>query len=183
MKNQALLHLVLCSALLPFALQAGPQDKPGDGNRPELKKIFERLDTNTNGTLSRSEAKGPIARKFDEIDLNADGELSKRELRAQADKRRSQKGEANTGPGNRGDNQADRSDNKRPNPGLRFRKIDTDRNGAISLKEAEAAGLKKLVKHFERVDKDKNGEISKKEIRAMRKARQQREREGRTGGE
>ena len=160
MKTKSILQLVLCSALIPFALQAKPQGGQsggaGQGNRPNLKEMFNRLDADQSGTLSKEEAKGPMAKNFDKIDTDGNGELSKKELRAQGDKRRDQVKEK----------------------GAKMKEADTDGNGNISYDEADAAGLQKLVENFEKVDADGDGEIAKQEMREMRKAQGKKERKG-----
>jgi Ca2+-binding EF-hand superfamily protein len=45
-----------------------------------VKKIFDHLDTNRDGKISRDEAKGLIKEHFDKIDRNADGFISYEEL-------------------------------------------------------------------------------------------------------
>jgi Ca2+-binding EF-hand superfamily protein len=55
------------------------QQKGGD--RPNLETIFTELDTNKDGKISKSEAKGPLAESFSKIDTNEDGFISKEELK------------------------------------------------------------------------------------------------------
>jgi Ca2+-binding EF-hand superfamily protein len=45
-----------------------------------VKKIFDHLDTNRDGKISKDEAKGLIKEHFDKIDRNGDGVISYEEL-------------------------------------------------------------------------------------------------------
>jgi Ca2+-binding EF-hand superfamily protein len=45
-----------------------------------VKKIFDHLDTNRDGKISKDEAKGLIKEHFDKIDRNGDGFISYEEL-------------------------------------------------------------------------------------------------------
>ena len=51
------------------------------GDRPNLETIFAQLDTNKDGKISKSEAKGPLAESFSTIDTNEDGFITKEELK------------------------------------------------------------------------------------------------------
>ncbi len=150
MNKKSLLLLILSAALLPLGAQAKPEGVPADGKGkkgpPSPEQIIERMDADKNGTISKEEAKGPLAKNFDKIDANSDGQLDKKELRTVQKKRQKQAKEA----------------------GKKLKEADTDGNGSISKDEASAAELKKLVEHFDKIDADSNGEISKEEMRAMR---------------
>lgn len=47
---------------------------------PHQPPLFDELDTNGDGQLSRDEVKGPLADQFDSLDVNSDGFLSQDEL-------------------------------------------------------------------------------------------------------
>ncbi|MDT0605452.1 EF-hand domain-containing protein [Croceitalea rosinachiae] len=47
---------------------------------PSIEELFEKMDENEDGMLSKKEVKGPLKNDFDKIDLNEDGLLSKEEL-------------------------------------------------------------------------------------------------------
>jgi Ca2+-binding EF-hand superfamily protein len=57
---------------------------------------------------------------------------------------------------------------KAPNPQKKFEKIDTDKNGSISLEEfkAHAKNPDKAEKKFTKLDTDKNGSLSLAEFSA-----------------
>ena len=52
----------------------------------------------------------------------------------------------------------------------RFKRADTDGNGALSRSEAEK-GMRALARHFDQIDANKDGQITREEIEAARKAR------------
>ncbi|AWV97520.1 EF-hand domain-containing protein [Arcticibacterium luteifluviistationis] len=54
------------------------QQRSGGG--PDITKLLAEMDTNTDGKLSKSEAKGPLLNNFAKIDTNKDGFLSREEL-------------------------------------------------------------------------------------------------------
>lgn len=97
---------------------------------------FDRLDTDKSGTLSRQEFIDAATNKFKAYDANSDNVLTKEEFGKMAGK----------------------------NSGGLFKKIDTDSNRKIDLKEfQEAAG-----KAFDRFDPGQRGSISKEEFNAKR---------------
>ena len=51
------------------------------GKRPSLNDSFQKMDTNSDGKLSKEEVKGPLSNEFSKIDTNSDGFLSKEELK------------------------------------------------------------------------------------------------------
>lgn len=52
---------------------------PG-GERPSVKDLFEKMDSNKDGKIEIKESKGPLKEKFSEVDINSDGYISKEEL-------------------------------------------------------------------------------------------------------
>lgn len=47
---------------------------------PSIDEIFEHMDANEDGKLSKKEVKGPLSRDFDRVDANEDGFISREEL-------------------------------------------------------------------------------------------------------
>lgn len=47
---------------------------------PSVDEIFEKMDANNDGKLSKSEVKGPLVQMFSVIDTNEDGFITKTEL-------------------------------------------------------------------------------------------------------
>ncbi len=56
----------------------GPEDRP---ERPTIEELLADLDTNDDGKLSKSEARGPLKNEFSSIDTNNDGYLVVDELK------------------------------------------------------------------------------------------------------
>ena len=54
--------------------------------------------------------------------------------------------------------------------GERFKKADTNNDGAISKAEADAAGMKGLSKNFDKLDANKDGKVTRDEMKAGREA-------------
>ncbi|MBF0177566.1 MAG: EF-hand domain-containing protein [Magnetococcales bacterium] len=54
--------------------------KGGPGYRLSPADLFKKLDTNNDGVLGSSEAKGPLAKHFGKIDTNKDGNIALQEL-------------------------------------------------------------------------------------------------------
>ncbi len=76
----------LVASTLVFLFASGTlmaQANNGDRERrepPTVDEIFEHLDTNEGGKLSKKEVKGPLSRDFDKVDTNEDGFISREEL-------------------------------------------------------------------------------------------------------
>ncbi len=147
MNTKSIILFSLAAALLPLSSQAKPDGKspPEDkGDRPSVGELFKRLDADESGTLSKEEAKGPIAKNFDRIDENEDGEISKKEL-AKLHKQ-----------------MAERQKERGGERGEKFKEMDSDASGTISKDEAGA----RLLEHFDEIDTDDDGELSKEELKA-----------------
>lgn len=127
---------ILGAAVAVIATGAVAQDAPTMGKRAE--HFFNKLDTNGDGVLSRSEVAGRpmLSKHFDDIDTNKDGVLSRDELGAARKKLAAR----------------------------HFAKLDTDNDGRISRAEAQAAP--RLAEHFDAIDTNKDGYLSKDELKA-----------------
>lgn len=54
--------------------------KKRNGQGPDITRLLAEMDSNADGKLSKSEAKGPFLNNFGKIDTNKDGFLSREEL-------------------------------------------------------------------------------------------------------
>lgn len=57
-----------------------PQGGQGQKEPPSVDEIFEQMDKDEDGKLSKKEIKGPLKNDFAKIDTDEDGYLSKEEL-------------------------------------------------------------------------------------------------------
>lgn len=124
---------------------AGPFMLPGAG------KMFDRTDTDKNGSLSQGEVLAAAETIFAHRDGNKDGALDTADAGAMKGK-----GHHGKGHGKGGEERAERM----------LKRLDTDGDGKVS----QAEMLAQATKTFERFDTDKNGEVSKAEVDAKRDA-------------
>ena len=118
----------------------------GPRHRLLLREMFQRLDADKDGKVSKDEAQGPVRDAFDRIDANTDGSLSEDEL-AQAANRFGGQPPGGPRPGT---------------PGFRpplVTALDTDGDGELSAGEIEAAG-KSLLK----LDRNGDGKLGPDEL-------------------
>ena len=149
MNTQSLLLFVLSAAILPLIIQAKPDGAQRDGGNPRqppsIEQVIARLDADASGGISVDEAEGPLEGHFDQIDADGNGEITGAELKASRAKR------------------FERGIEMRE----RIKAADGDGNGAISNKEANEAGLDKLIENFDKIDSDGDGEITKQELKNL----------------
>lgn len=72
--------LLSISAIVLFAISGSAQQSGNRKAPPSVDEIFEELDADEDGLLSKEEVKGPLKDMFDEIDEDGDGFLSKEEI-------------------------------------------------------------------------------------------------------
>jgi len=65
----------------PPAVRPDAANRPAPGNSANGKTAIARMDTDGDGRISRSEARGRLNGNFDKIDANADGFLARDEIR------------------------------------------------------------------------------------------------------
>lgn len=66
---------------LNFAASSCANKKPKTAKtNPQVERIFNEMDANKDGKLSKNEVKGPLLNDFMRIDMNSDGFLSKEEV-------------------------------------------------------------------------------------------------------
>jgi Ca2+-binding EF-hand superfamily protein len=138
--------------------------------REQMKQRFEehfkKADTNGDGALSKAEAeKGMprLARDFDAIDANKDGKLTQDEIRTYM-------------KAHMGEHRKEMHGQGKEMFQERFKKADTNGDGALSKAEAEK-GMPRLAKEFDAIDANKDGKLTQDEIRAYMQARMQQHRQ------
>jgi len=125
------------------ALRAGgPYMLPGAG------RMFEKADTDKNGTLSEAEVLAVAEKAFERRDTNKDGAIDTADAR----------------PGKKGKGHHGKDGGKRAERMLE--RLDTDKDGKIS----QAEMLARATQTFQRLDTDGNGEVTKAEVDAKREA-------------
>lgn len=124
---------------------------------PPAGKGMRQIDTNGDGVVTRDEATAAEAFRliedFDEIDADGNDELTREELKNFHQQRRQQGRQ-------------------------RAESADTDGNGALSLAEAEAAGMQRLVDNFSTLDRNADGEVTREEMQAMQREKRAKIKEG-----
>lgn len=152
-RKHALVAAIAAAALTAVAIAAPPQSSAPDRSARQ-QAMFDQLDANSDGAISRSEAAANprLAQRFDQIDANNDGRLSREEL-AQA---RAQRGEGQRG--------------KRGHGMMgQFKALDTDGDGRIS--RAEAAANPQLAARFAELDANNDGYIDRADMQARMQQR------------
>ncbi|HTM82138.1 EF-hand domain-containing protein [Asticcacaulis sp.] len=129
--------MALGAALVGGAGAQTTMDKPAHQHHG---RGFDAMDTNKDGVLDKSEAKGRLAKAFDEIDLNKDGKVTKDELKAGW--------------------QAQRTDRQ----AQRLARIDTDKDGKVSWAESEAQAKAR----FDKADANHDGFLDASEMTARK---------------
>lgn len=140
---------VCLMAATVFAVGALPATAAEEDSRAEragtfATRMIERYDVDKNGSVTLEEYLTADEDRFESADADDDGFVTADELRAAGEKR---------------------SERRRQ---TRLDRIDGDKDGRVSLAEAEAAAVEAARKRFERMDADKDGFISMAEISERR---------------
>ncbi len=135
---------------------------------------FDKLDANSDGSITRAEVDAQAAERFAKVDADRDGFLTQAEMSAHHDAMRAQwaakmKDRADKG-GERAERRMERLEKRAERMEKRgggpFAKRDANGDGRISLAEFQAGGAKMI----ERFDTDKNGVVTKEEMAKAREA-------------
>ncbi len=147
----ALLIVGLLALLQPTVRGA---DKPADNPAVERRvhDVFERMDTNKDGKISKEEAKNFIAQNFDRIDANKDGFIDKDELRRFVARSMAM---GRGGPGGFGGP-----------AGPDFDALDKNADGRLTRDELKGTPY---ADKFDEIDTNRDGKIDKKEFAAYLK--------------
>ncbi len=140
---------VCLMAATVFAVGAMPATAAEEDSRAEragtfATRMIERYDVDKNGSVTLEEYLTADEDRFESADADDDGFVTADELRAAGEKR---------------------SERRRQ---TRLDRIDGDKDGRVSLAEAEAAAVEAARKRFERMDADKDGFISMAEMSERR---------------
>jgi Ca2+-binding EF-hand superfamily protein len=141
----------------PKALSKGGDDPKGKFKgkmSPEalVDSIFERMDKNKDGRISRDEAQGRIKENFDRIDTNKDGFLDREELLRMARTVMANGDGQPKGPGPGGFGPAGANSD--------FDALDKNADGRLTREELKGTRYYDI---FDQIDKNKDGKIDPKE--------------------
>ena len=161
----------LCAVSLLTVGVSQAEDKPKRPQRRNAKEMFEKLDKNKDGKISKDEAGERLSKVFDRLDKNKDGFLTLEEVQRQR-----------PGAGNRGGiperafKRLDKnSDGKitKEEAGENWKRVarfDKNKDGEVTKEEAKPATRPGTANRFEqlfkRLDKNKDGEVTKEEAKA-----------------
>jgi Ca2+-binding EF-hand superfamily protein len=134
-----------------------PADKASDNPAVERRvaDVFERMDTNKDGKISKEEAKNVILQNFDRIDTNKDGFIDKDELRKFVARNMAAGGPGGFGRGGFG-----------APAGPDFDALDKNADGRLTREELKGTPY---ADKFDEIDTNKDGKIDKKEFAAYLK--------------
>ncbi len=132
-------------------------------------RLFEQVDTNKNGEITKAEMRKAVDERFTKVDTNKDNFVTPEEMKAAREAMR-QAHHQNRKPA--ADSTSDKAKGERPAHKNRhgshmMEKIDTNKDGKVSRAEAYAVA----DAFFQRLDQDKNQVISQKEAAEARSHR------------
>ncbi len=139
-KTKIVIAALTCVGIASAALAHNQGHGGGKGARAE--RMFERMDTDQDGRVTREDARAYAADRFARMDANNDGQITK----------------------------AERRDARKAHRAERIARMDTDGDGRISKAEMSAAANDRAARRFARLDTDGDGLIAIADI-AERRAR------------
>jgi Ca2+-binding EF-hand superfamily protein len=149
-KNKLILMSGLAALVIATAGAAVAGRGPG-GGPPNPDRMFERLDLNKDGEITREEAEGAREARFAETDTDGDGLISPAEMTAAREAKAAERQQR------------------------RFEKLDTNKDGLLSQEEmAESRRGQRHAGMFDRVDANDDGKITREEAEAMHQRMQER---------
>lgn len=149
-----------------------------DEVRTRAGTMFARMDVNNDGKIDKADREARQAERFKKLDTDGSGEVSLAEMTAGREARQAKRAErmsmrAEAGKGEPGA----RMGGNRGRPGMAMRamrggmmRMDTNKDGAITLAEFEVGALER----FTRQDTNADGQVTKAERDAAREAMKQR---------
>lgn len=148
---------VLGVTLMATAATAAPMSQ--DRHHMRSERMWEKVDVNSDGTISSEEFRARDDRAFSRLDKNNDGKITQEEM---AEMR---------GPRHRGHHGSHGKFHHAADRQGWFNKIDADHDGSVTKTEAEAAHdqmvsrMKERTEHvFTKSDKNNDGKVTKDEF-------------------
>lgn len=177
---------VASAALAQAPAQPQPPSHVAGKHAADIEKRWAEADLDKDGQLTKAEAQVAGLRRlvdnFEALDSNKDGKLSPSEARAGMPKRPAPAaGGKPTADGKPAGDEGRRPpppggfkspDERRAAMEERFKKADTNGDGALSKSEAQAAGNTRLLDHFDAIDANKDGKVTPEELRSFWQQRQ-----------
>ena len=114
----------------------------------KMPPAFSKFDKNSDGRISRDEAREGTDRMFNDIDTNKDGFISKEEMQAHHKLMHDEFREG-----------------MREKMRDHWKSADKDGDGSLSRAEVEAAHMKRLSRDFDKLDTNKDGKLSEDEMK------------------
>ena len=148
MNKVALLTATFLIGVASTAVIATAKGGPGAGPRGAgLEQMFERVDTNNDGAITRAEIEAASAARFAATDTNGDGFLSLEEMTTAAE--------------------TESADRRAKRIEARLNWLDANDDGQLSLEEMQAND-RRIDRMFEHLDANSDGSITKAEAEAAK---------------
>jgi Ca2+-binding EF-hand superfamily protein len=159
--NKIISSLIFASGtvfLMPMASACEPMS--GDHSSTI---IFEQMDSNKDGLISKKEFDAYQNKHFKEMDANHDGKVTIEEFEAAHTKMHAD----HCDEPHHGFAQHQGYDEKHSDSFIskRFEAADTNHDGALSREEAKSMPM--VLEHFDELDTNKDGKVTEDEIKAM----------------
>jgi|GEM_PF-1087053 len=138
--------------------------KDGRSGKDRGARMFERVDANNDGKITKAESSQAADARFSKMDANDDGVVTQEEAKARHASRRDARSEKRE---KRGDKRRTRKGNRRDRKAGQFAKLDTNSDGKITRTEAKSSEARR----FARLDTNNDGAITLEEMKAARKNR------------
>jgi Ca2+-binding EF-hand superfamily protein len=179
MKHSHIAALTIGSALVIAGIALAGESKDAKGNSPHhhegrgSKHLFERMDTNKDGKITRDEARQAGERMFQQMDQDKNGSVTPAEAEAGMKALKAEKMEERFSALDLNKDGRISADESKMPP-QRFARIDANNDGALTREELRAAFAARAERHagksgkpqFERMDADKDGKVTKAEALA-----------------
>ena len=139
----AVVSSILVSVNLAYAEGETSVENPHSQHHGDMDRmVFNKLDTNGDGVISRKEFDAYNAKHFKELDLNKDGKLTLEELQG-------------------GHQQGMGHGDATTHLDQRFNAADTNHDGGLDREEAK--NMPMLSQYFDQVDANKDGKVTRQE--------------------
>ena len=147
MKHVTVISMLL-TGLAGSSTALADHHESGGMQTEKLPSAFSKFDKNSDGRISRDEAREGSDRMFNDIDTNKDGFISKEEMQAHHKVMHDEFREG-----------------MREKMRDHWKSADKDGDGSLSRAEVESAHMKRLSRDFDKLDTNKDGKLSEDEMK------------------